>query len=81
MGSTDAGGAEYSINAPIINGVLRAIALENQDFALYFQIGVNWTKAKVQIKEGDFTVDASGSNVGYQAGAGFEVDFRDQGSF
>ena len=81
IGSTDGGGNEYSIKAPIVNGILRAIALENQHFALFFQIGVNWTKAEMKIKEGDFTLEGSGSNVGYQAGAGFEIRFQGAGFF
>ena len=33
------------------------------------------------MKEGDFNLEASGSNVGYQAGAGFEVRFPGSGFF
>jgi len=77
-GSLD-GKYEYDVSAVIFAGLVKVYALESKYLRLYFLAGLNYGNMFTTIKEADFKVEASGSNLGFQFGTGLEVTLGSHG--
>ena len=75
MQSEEGDGYEYSTNGMNFAGYLKLYPMESDFMRVFFQMGVLWGSLDTLIKEDDFQVKASGSNLGYAGGVGFEIFF------
>lgn len=64
---------KYSVQGQTGAVIFRLYPLESGEIKLAFQTGVAWGRASTEIKEGDFTAKASGSNLGYMVGVAVEI--------
>ncbi|GEM_PF-2774231 len=74
-GSSYPGNYEYSVKGTNIATIFKLYPMENANMRLYFLGGVTWGMTTMKVVEGDFNVEASGSSLGYQCGAGIDFIF------
>jgi hypothetical protein len=74
-GSSLPGTYEYSTKATTVAAIFKLYPMETTNMRFYFLTGAMWGMQTTKIKEASFSVEASGTAMGYQAGAGLDFIF------
>jgi hypothetical protein len=69
----DNGTYKYATSGQTFGALFKLYPLSNKDMRMYLQTGIVWGSLKTEIQEATYNAKASGSNLGYQIGAGFDL--------